>query len=82
VIIQDPKTFFIVVPPQFERVALYELNSCLLSLNSIMPDYEIHAGGIELKLPLDVGLSLNAYLKIPTRILLRVATQNVLSFGS
>jgi putative N6-adenine-specific DNA methylase len=72
--------FFIVVPPYFERLALYELQGALAAFDFSLGEYEIHAGGIELDLPLRVGLSLNSKLKIPTRILMRLETREILSF--
>jgi putative N6-adenine-specific DNA methylase len=68
------------VPPQFERLALYELQGALAALDFSLGEYEIHAGGIELELPLAIGTGLNRILRIPTRILLRLETKEVLSF--
>lgn len=68
------------VPPYFERLALYELQGHLANYGFTLGEYEIHQGGIELKLPLELGTALNASLKIPTRILLRLATKEILSF--
>ena len=66
--------FFLVITPGFERLALYELVRFLRRIN-IKSDVEEYTGGLEVALPLDVGLSLNIYLRIPTRILLRLGTQ-------
>ncbi len=78
--------FFLVVNPGFERLALYELTRVLKQmppsflkpedLENIEP--QMHAGGIELLLPMAVGLSLNQSLRIPTRILLRLGVQKEL----
>lgn len=75
--------FFLVVNPGFERLALYELTRVLKQIPSSFLkreeleniDPQMHAGGIELSLPMAVGLSLNHYLRIPTRILLRLGVQ-------
>lgn len=77
--------FFIVVNPGFERLALYELLRVLkrfdeenLAQGLAETPFVLHSGGIELALPLAVGLSLNQYLRIPTRILLRLGVQKEL----
>ena len=68
--------FFLVVTPGFERLALYELHRHLVRQ---LPDWQgepvLFAGGVEVSLPLSVGLNLNRYLRIPTRVLLRIASQ-------
>jgi putative N6-adenine-specific DNA methylase len=64
--------FFLVVPVNMERLAFYELCRALSQLKIEEPSVETFPGGLELELPLNVGLSLNRILKIPVRILLRV----------
>ncbi len=68
----DKKRFFLVVPVNMERLALYELARHLSYWN--IPDFEYtnYPGGIEVLLPMETGLRLNTVLKIPVRILLRV----------
>lgn len=66
--------FFLVLTPGFERLALYELVRFLKNVN-LETEMEPHTGGLEVVLPLDMGLSLNQYLRIPTRVLLRLGTQ-------
>lgn len=67
--------FFLVVTPGLERQALYEMYRALPEdLLHQGLKYEVHTGGIEVLLPLNVGLSLNFLLRIPTRILLRLGT--------
>lgn len=55
-----------------ERLALYELARHLGEWGLNDPEYEIFPGGVEVLLPMDIGLRLNGVLKIPVRILLRV----------
>jgi putative N6-adenine-specific DNA methylase len=64
--------FFLVVPVNMERLALYELARHLSSWGIENPSYEFFPGGLEVQLPLETGLRLNSVLKIPVRILLRV----------
>lgn len=61
--------FFLVVPINFEQWAKQELEEKFPQLNS-----KTIKGGLELEAPLDEGFILNHYLKIPTKILLRVGT--------
>ena len=68
---EDPRKFFIIVPIQFEELALSELIDVLNHLSVKTPEVKGEKGGLELDLPLSVGLQLNRFLKIPTRILLR-----------
>lgn len=63
------RKFFLVVPVNMEKLALYEL---CRALPDEALDYTLHPGGVEVLLPLSVGLKLNCILKIPVRILLRV----------
>jgi putative N6-adenine-specific DNA methylase len=62
--------FFLVVPDGFEPEAAFELTHKFpsIALSSLL----IEKGGIGLRLPLAQGLALNYWLKIPTRILLRL----------
>ncbi len=64
--------FFIVVPLGFEDVAQAELRQRLSILGGELPSIKQSKGGLEVELPLDVGLALNHLLRIPTRILLRL----------
>lgn len=68
--------FFLVVTPGFERLALYELHK---HVSQQLPEWQgepvLFAGGVEVALPLSVGFNLNRHLRIPTRILLRIASQ-------
>lgn len=73
------KKFFIVLPPGFEQVAFYELVRYLKKLNIEDVHCERFIGGLELELPEAVGLALNSALKIPTRILMRLGVQEILS---
>ncbi len=61
--------FYLVIPLGLEGVALSELQSWVqLDSKAITRS----KGGISLLAPLEVGLSLNLVLKVPTRILLRL----------
>lgn len=68
----DRRRFFLVVPVNMERLALYELSRHLSSWNIEKFDFTYFPGGIEVLLPMATGLRLNTVLKIPVRILLRV----------
>lgn len=63
-LIAQKSNFFLVIPPGFENLAAREVASF---------SYDINKGGIELETSLEKGLALNHDLKIPTRILLRLA---------
>jgi putative N6-adenine-specific DNA methylase len=68
------QTFFIQVLPGLEELAQKEID---LKWPSIHPQYPIPTfikviGGLECELLLEQGLSLNYWLKIPNRILLRI----------
>ncbi|MBY0384375.1 hypothetical protein K2X05_04380, partial [bacterium] len=67
-------SFFLVITPGFERLALYELVRFFKKIN-IQADVEAHTGGLEVMLPLNIGLAINQHLRIPTRVLLRLGTQ-------
>lgn len=61
--------FFLVVLPGFEPEALRELKLWLPNLTNA----KVEHGGIEFEIDREIGLSLNRYLKVPTRILMRLA---------
>ena len=42
-----------------------------------LQDYESFPGGLEVSLPPELGLALNAWLRVPVRILLRFAEKEV-----
>lgn len=70
-------SFFIICPPGLESLAKSELKEKLssrLALKSL-PPITLTPGGLELELPLMQGLELNYWLRIPSRILLRLKTQ-------
>ncbi|OFZ12660.1 MAG: hypothetical protein A2X86_15180 [Bdellovibrionales bacterium GWA2_49_15] len=64
--------FFIVVPLGFEDVAQAELREQLKKLSHQTDSIKQSKGGLEVELPLEIGLALNHLLRIPTRILLRL----------
>jgi putative N6-adenine-specific DNA methylase len=66
--------FFLIVPPGFEALAEAELLVWLQSFG-FEPSTPIsrEKGGISLDLPLEIGFALNGRVKIPSRILLRLA---------
>lgn len=64
----DRCEFFLVTLPGLEKLAVHELNNWAAHLES-----EITEGGVTVFAPLSEGLELNRVLKMPTRILLRVA---------
>lgn len=66
------------MPPGLERAALYELTTILKFHNNDDVDIEHFPGGLELELPTNLGLSLNALLKVPTRILMRMSSKEIL----
>lgn len=66
--------FFLAVPPPWGPLAAAELHEKLAALDfSINAPVEVLAGGLTVHLPLAQGLLLNHYLKIPSRLLLRLA---------
>jgi len=71
----DVATFFIIVPPGFEDLAKQELEACIhrLEVGLRLQLLTIAHGGLLIRAPFAVGIELNRYLKIPARILLRVA---------
>lgn len=76
--LKDSEKFFIVVPPGLERAAFYELIGILKFHDNEDVEIEHFPGGMELELPAALGLSLNALLKIPTRILMRLSSKEIL----
>ncbi|MBF0364430.1 MAG: hypothetical protein HQK50_02600 [Oligoflexia bacterium] len=77
----DRARFFLIVPLDFEKIALTELKQKWPTLShwirqserqDEMPAVEIVPGGLLLETDLERGCLLNLLLKVPTRILLRV----------
>ncbi|MAZ49661.1 MAG: hypothetical protein CME65_13960 [Halobacteriovoraceae bacterium] len=70
-------TFFIVCPPGLESLAKSELVGKLSSrlAYKAFPPITLIQGGLEIELPLMHGLELNYWLRIPSRILIRLKTQ-------
>ncbi len=60
--------FYLIVTPGFEEIAARELRDWQVTVEPVLS-----RGGIEVALPLSEGLALNRVLKVPTRILMRVA---------
>lgn len=69
------ETFFIQTPPGLEKLAKTEFTLKFPSLapSQPVPEPVIEHGGLTVELPIALGLSLNYWLKIPNRILLRFA---------
>lgn len=69
------ETFFIQTPLGLEELAKseFELKFPSLAPSQPLPEAVIEQGGLTVELPLNIGLSLNYWLKIPNRILLRFA---------
>lgn len=69
------ETFFLQIPPGLEDLAQKELELKFPSLapQQGLPTCVKEYGGLSLELPLTTGLTLNYWLKIPNRILLRFA---------
>lgn len=65
-------SFFLVVPPGLEKPAHLELSYWLPSDKLVK--LQILHGGLLVELPLDVGISLNYLLKVPSRVLLRLTS--------
>lgn len=65
----DLNTFFLVVPPGLENLAAKELAQKIPGLSEIKSE----KGGIEVAAPFELGLAFNHTLKIPAKILLRIA---------
>jgi putative N6-adenine-specific DNA methylase len=59
--------FFLIIPPGLESLARVELGHWLPDLKPLVDN-----GGLQIEVPLAEGFALNAVLKIPTRILLRL----------
>ena len=62
------REFYFIVAPGFEELAQAELRDWLPTVES-----KTERGGVTAQLPLGIGLSLNTVLKIPSRILVRMA---------
>ena len=73
--LQGPGNFFLVVPPPFEELAQQELKEKWPSFFGAtpIPAIQVVKGGLELETSLRNGFLLNPLLKIPNRILWRVA---------
>jgi putative N6-adenine-specific DNA methylase len=67
------ETFFIQIPPGLEELAKKEFHLKFVNINTYSPEPTIEKGGLSVQLPLEEGLKLNYWLKIPNRILLRLA---------
>ena len=67
--------FYLVVPPGLEDFAILEFTEKwpLIFLGSPLPELVKGKGGLSFTAPLDEAVRLNHYLKIPTRLLLRIA---------
>ncbi len=67
--------FYLVVPPGLEHFAILEFTEKwpLIFSDSPLPELTQGKGGLSFTAPLDQAVRLNHYLKIPTRLLLRVA---------
>ncbi|MEK6555583.1 MAG: hypothetical protein AABZ31_10110 [Bdellovibrionota bacterium] len=66
-------TFFMIVPPGFEKLALSELRyKQALPPDLAESNIRILKGGIEFDLPFDMGLKLNSYSHLATRVLVRI----------
>lgn len=79
----DLPRFFIVVQPGLEDLSIRELTYWwpLLS-NSPLPELKLSRGGFEMVCEISDGFKLNYVLKIPTRILLRIAEFRCRDFPS
>ncbi len=72
--------FFVVIPVGFEEMAALEMSEVWPFLKTadggqnplVFPDVKIELGGVEFEAPLWAGLQLHFFLKIPSRILLRL----------
>lgn len=75
VVEMDKRQFFIIVSPGFENVAKQELVllSRVYNLSKSIEDIHVVKGGLLVEMALQEGMLLNYLLKVPTRILLRVA---------
>ncbi len=67
------ETFFIQVPPGLEELAKKEFILKFVNLSMQVPEPIIEKGGLLVELPIELGVKLNYWLKIPNRILLRLA---------
>lgn len=65
--------FFLTIPLGFERIAQNEATRVFSDLEWEWPEeVESFPGGLELQLPFEQGVLLNHYLRVPTRILMRL----------
>ncbi len=69
------ETFFLQTPPGLEKLAKKELELKFpgLAPQQALPSAQMERGGLSIELPVTIGLTLNYWLKIPNRILLRFA---------
>ena len=70
------ETFFIQVPPGLEELAKQEFELKFINIDprhTDRPEPLIEKGGLLVQLPLEQGMKLNYWLRIPNRILLRLA---------
>lgn len=67
------ETFFIQVPPGLEELALKEFHIKFINIGLQAPEPTIEKGGLLVKLAIEEGVMLNHWLKIPNRVLLRLA---------
>jgi len=67
--------FYVSISPGMENMAYLELCQRLAEPPFLRPApvVEFHKGGLEVTLPTTVGLALNSYLRLSSRILMRVA---------
>ncbi len=73
----DSKIFFVQTTPGLEELAIAELKlkwDSLQAPNEWLDSVTQLKGGFEISLPIEYGHALNSLLKIPNRILLRIAT--------
>lgn len=69
----EPLKFFLVTPLGFEELAFEELNEKYFQLHQAPIKARIVHGGVEFEASLKNGCELNHYLKIPSKILLRIS---------
>jgi len=72
------ESFFLIIPMGLESLAIDELTEKVVLLNEQLgQNYSLeilstHKGGVLIQCPRELGFALNLWLKIPTRILLRL----------
>jgi putative N6-adenine-specific DNA methylase len=74
------RDFFLTVTPGLEELARRELRLKMKLSGQVCPEARKVRGGLELSAPWLTGLSLNALLKIPTRVLLRTGAFKATDF--